>query len=60
MSPGVAAGLEQQRLFQRKLAFVFQPKREPWRFDFLAKVDARVAAERNFAEGLPGPCPQPP
>jgi len=49
-SPRVAASLKQQRFLQWQLPFVFQPVGKQRRFDFLSKINRRVAAERNRAQ----------
>src|SRR5689334_17725718 len=52
LHPLVAARLKKQSFFKRKAALVLEPVSKPGRFDFLAKVERRIAAERNLAERI--------
>src|SRR5579859_5158566 len=52
LHPLVAASLKEQSFFEREAALVLEPVSEPGRFNFLAKVERCIAAERNLAERI--------
>src|SRR5579859_22045 len=52
LNPIVAPCLEEHRFLERQRAFVFEPVFEPGNFNFLPKIDGRVAAKGNLAERL--------